>query len=90
MSREPAVIAGLVASLAAALVEILGAADTGNGISWQTVVVVGLPLLAGILTRFNVVPVETIRTVISGSRSATAAVADLANRVDVAVTDPGR
>lgn len=89
--KRPALMLGLLASLATAAVEVINQATANGEFNGWTAVKVGLPLLAGILTQANVVAVETVRATIARSRSANAAVADLANRVDAAVPDrPGQ
>lgn len=85
LKKEPAVIFALVAALAAAAAEIVQAGQSAGGFDVWSAVLVGLPLVAGILTRYAVVPVETVREAIGRARSANQAVTELANRVDVAV-----
>jgi hypothetical protein len=88
MKKEPAVIAALAAAVLAAVTEIIRAGqDAGGGFNAWSAILVGLPLLAGILTRYNVIPTATVRDAITESRSAVGAVNDLANRVDVAVPE---
>lgn len=87
LKKEPAVLIALVAAAVAAAAQIQQAAAGGG---WWAAVAVAAPLLAGILTRYKVVPAEAVRAVISRARSTSAAVSELADRVDVAVGDrPG-
>lgn len=89
-SREPAVLIGLIMSILSAITEALQAANADGEFNAWVLIRVLLPLLAGIATRYLVVPVEVVRQFITSARTTTEAVNDLANKVDVAITDrPG-
>ena len=87
LSKEPAVLLGFVGAIIAAVTEALDAANAGGTLDVWTLVVVLVPLLAGIATRYLVVSAETVRETLTRARTATQAVNDLADRVDVAVQD---
>jgi hypothetical protein len=87
LSKEPAVIIGIAAAVVAAVSEALRQSTTAAGLNVWTLVVVLVPLLAGIATRYNVIPVETVREVIGRARTTTVAVNELADKVDVATAD---
>ena len=86
LKEEPALLLGFVAAVAAAIVEILSAAEAGP----KSAVLIGIPLLTGILIRFGVVPAETVRDLLVRYSSAKDVTDDLSRRLDVAVNDrPG-
>lgn len=87
LTKEPAVVLGLVAAVAAAIVQALEASSAGGSLDVWTLVLVLVPLLAGVGTRFAVIPVQTVKDVIARADTATEAVGDLSRRVDVAITD---
>jgi ACR3 family arsenite efflux pump ArsB len=87
LSKEPAVLIGIAAAVVAAVSEAIRQATTNGQLNGWTLVVILVPLLAGILTRYNVIPVETVRAVISQARTTSVAVNDLADKVDVATAD---
>lgn len=87
LSKEPAVLFGLIAAVVAAITDAIQKSSEGGSVDGWTLVKVLVPLLAAIATRYNVVPVETVRDALTRTRSANAAVNDLAEKVDVAVAD---
>lgn len=87
LSKEPAVLLGFVGAIIAAVNEALAAANAGGTLDVQTLVNVLVPLLVGIAVRYLVVSAETVRETLTRARTATQAVNDLADRVDVAVQD---
>jgi hypothetical protein len=87
LSKEPAVLLGFVGAIIAAVTEALDAANAGGTLDVWTLVVVLVPLLVGIAVRYLVVSAETVRETLTRARTATQAVNDLADRVDVAVQD---
>jgi hypothetical protein len=82
LKKEPAVLLAIAAAAIAAIVQAVDAGNATGAFNVWSAVLVGLPLLAGILTRFNVVPAEVVKTAINRATTATAAVNDLAARVD--------
>jgi ACR3 family arsenite efflux pump ArsB len=87
LTKQPAVLLALLAALANAIVAAVEAGSVSGAFNITTALLVGIPLVAGVLTRFSVVPVETVREAIAGARSASAAVTDLANRVELSTAD---
>jgi hypothetical protein len=87
LSKEPAVLIGIAAAVVAAVSEAIRQATTNGQLNGWTLVVILVPLLASIATRYNVIPVETVRAVITEARTKTVAVNDLADKVDVATAD---
>lgn len=87
LTKQPAVLLALIAALANAIVAAVEAGSVSGAFNVTTALLVGIPLVAGVLTRFSVVPVETVREVITSARSASAAVSDLANRVELSTTN---
>lgn len=82
LKKEPAVLLGLVAAVVAVIVQAIEAGQTGASFDVWAAVLVGLPLLAGIATRYNVVPAKVIKSALNRATTATAAVNDLAARVN--------
>jgi hypothetical protein len=87
LSKEPAVLIGIAAAVVAAVSEALRQSSVNGSLNVWTLVVVLVPLLAGIATRYNVIPVGTVREAIGRARTTTEAVNDLADKVDVATAD---
>jgi ABC-type arginine transport system permease subunit len=65
LKTEPALVLGLVGALVAAITQILEAANAGGTFNVWTAVVVGVPLVVGVLVRFNVVAAETVRQILN-------------------------
>jgi hypothetical protein len=84
LKKEPAVLLAIVAAAVSAIVQAVTAGQTDGGFDVWSAVLVGLPLLAGIATRFHVVPAEVVKTALNRATTAAAAVNDLAARVDAA------
>lgn len=82
LKKEPAVLLGAVAAVIAAVMQAINAGSVGDAFDLWAAVLVGLPLLVGVLTRFNVVPVEIVKETLDRATTASAAVSDLAARVD--------
>jgi hypothetical protein len=80
-SKEPAVLLGLAAAVVSAVVQAIDAGSTGAAFNLWTAVLVAVPLLAGVATRFNVVPAEVVRAAIDRANTTAAAVSELAHRV---------
>jgi hypothetical protein len=81
LKKEPAVLLGLVAAVVAAVVQAINAGQTGSGFNVWAAVLVGLPLVAGILTRANVVPAEVVKDILDRADTGLAAARELNERV---------
>ena len=90
LKKYPALSWTTIAGAVSAGVAMWESANSTGSTNWYLLVVGLIPIIAGTLTHASVVPVESVRTVIARARTASAAVTELANKVDVAVTDrPG-
>lgn len=87
LTKQPAMLLAFIAALANAILSAIQAGSVGGALNATTALLAGIPLVVGVLTKFSVVPVQTVRETISQARSASAAVSDLANRVELATTD---
>ena len=84
--KEPALILGLVGSIVAFILQVMSQVE-GQTLTlgqWATIVVPGA---FGILTRFQVVPVETVRSIVTTATGAGTAVVELGAKVGVAIED---
>lgn len=84
--KFPALSIGLLTSLLAAITQVQAqlAGHENTPLQWALIVV---PAVAGFLVHNLVVPVKTIRDILTGVSTTTAAVTELANKVDVAISD---
>lgn len=87
LKQEPAVLIGFLGAVVAAAAQVQQTAALSG---WWAAVTVGVPLVAGILTRFHVVPVEVVRTVIAGARTTGRAVEVLADKVALEMVERPR
>lgn len=84
--KEPALLIGLVMALLGVVANVVEL-SSGGTVSVVGIATVVLPALAGILTRFNVIPVATVKEVVTTAQTAGAAVVDLADKVGAAVNE---
>lgn len=83
-TMEPAVLIAFVAAVVAGAAQVQQAAAASG---WWVAVGVAAPVVAGIVTRYHVVPAEAVRTAIRVARTSAAAVTTLADKVDVPSND---
>lgn len=84
--KEPAVLIGFIMAVLSALTSIVAqsAGQSLSPIQWATIV---FPLVAGIVTRYHVVPVDTVRSIITSAKTTGGAVIQLANVTATAIDD---
>jgi hypothetical protein len=87
LTKRPAVLLALAVALINAFLAATEAGGVGGAFSIVNALRVGLPLAAGALTQAGVVPVETLREMLTWTRSGNDLVAELARKVEVAVPD---
>jgi hypothetical protein len=81
LKKEPAVLIGVAAAVIAAGMQAINAGSVGEAFDLWAAVLVGLPLLVGVLTRFNVVASETVRDILDRAGSGLEAARELNKRV---------
>jgi hypothetical protein len=87
LKKFPALSWGTIAGVITAVLAVWESANATGSTNWTLLLVGVIPVIAGALTHNSVVPVETVRDAIVVARSATSAVNNLADKVDVAVQD---
>ena len=84
--KEPAVLIGLVMSILAGITQVMSQTADQSLTPWQWATIV-LPLVVGIITRYQVVPVATVKDIITKARDTAGAVTELANVTATAIED---
>lgn len=90
IKKYPALSWTTIAGVVSGLIAAWESANSTGATNLWLLAIAAVPIIAGALTHASVVPVDSVRTVIARARTASAAVTELANKVDVAVGDrPG-
>lgn len=87
LKRYPALSLAVISGFVTAALAAWQSANATGTTNWWLFLLTLIPAAAGAATHSSVVPVDTVRRIITEARSAASAVTALANAVDVATSD---